>query len=245
MKIKWFKTISSTQKHLINSTSTYKDTYPVIATMHQTRGVGRTNSTWQSLIHTLSFSYVTHAHVAYIDVIGRVRHVLVDQGVDALCKWPNDVLVRNGETYHKVCGALIDVIGEYAVVGVGVNLGYTCTCTIGCDKCTGISMDEWCTEDNKEATCDGQYSGNIANYKTLRDVTGVEVTPLQFFEHYFTAADRFYTYDWRDRYVNYRGERMEIIDKRELRLKDRNGNIHLIDPMVCSYDYHSNSIVGK
>lgn len=244
MNIKWFKSISSTQKYLINSSPTYKDTLPVVATTLQTRGIGRANNTWLSLTGSLSFSYVAPACIAYIDVIGRVRHVLKDLGVDALCKWPNDVLVSDGVAVHKVCGALIDKIGGHAVVGVGVNLGYACACTTGCKGCIGIDEHEWCTESEDGVMDECRRSCSTTKYKTVNEITGVEIMPHAFVERYFSVDDPLYAYDLCE-YVNYNGERMAVIDKRELRLKDMNGKVHVIDPMVYSYDYSGNSILDK
>lgn len=48
-------------------------------------------------------------------------------GVEAVLKWPNDVLLP-GDENHKVCGILAEMVGPdpYAVVvGVGLNIGQT------------------------------------------------------------------------------------------------------------------------
>lgn len=101
---------------------------PVI-TEHQTAGRGRLGRPWQDAPGaSLAMSVV----VPPVDPPGwlplatglAVRSALVDEGVDAHLKWPNDVLLP-GDEDRKVCGILCQSQPDGAVVvGIGINVGH-------------------------------------------------------------------------------------------------------------------------
>lgn len=100
-----------------------------IVARNQTSGRGRFGRVWQSRPgSSLLLSVVMHPPVelrrasvltatAAVAVGNAVLHLT---GLQALIKWPNDLLVRG----KKVCGILIEQ-GRAVVVGVGLNLNQT------------------------------------------------------------------------------------------------------------------------
>ncbi len=107
----------------------------VFAARRQTKGKGRLGNAWLSApAGDLTFSFLWRGR-ASLDEAGclslacglAVRDFLAELGIEAGCKWPNDVFVGDA----KICGILIEgglaggggPGGELAlVVGIGVNL---------------------------------------------------------------------------------------------------------------------------
>lgn len=98
---------------------------------HQTAGRGRLDRTWTSPPRSgLTFSALLRpgtsrstwgwlpllAGVAVCDAVGAA-------GVDASLKWPNDLLL--GPEQRKAAGILVQVAGEAAVIGIGLNVSST------------------------------------------------------------------------------------------------------------------------
>lgn len=102
----------------------------VVAALRQTSGRGRMDTSWESSTKgdlTFSFYWTGRSEPAAVGSLAMacalgVRDFLACYSVDALCKWPNDVLVGDA----KICGILTEggcTGGVYAlVVGIGVNL---------------------------------------------------------------------------------------------------------------------------
>jgi len=129
-----FNTISSTQdemKKILRQNVTVPP-FSVIAAAVQTRGKGRMGRKWDAeKDKNALFSFVTYpglppsdAFVLYQWAAVAVAESLREYaGVDAVIKYPNDILV-NGK---KIAGILIDnLIGDnkikYAVTGIGLNV---------------------------------------------------------------------------------------------------------------------------
>lgn len=101
----------------------------VIIADEQTAGHGRLGRAWLSPEGSVSLSVVLYPDIAglpYLIMIASLavaRSIEAVTGLDALLKWPNDVLV-NG---RKVAGILIESsMGgkavDYAVMGIGINI---------------------------------------------------------------------------------------------------------------------------
>ncbi len=102
----------------------------VVVAEHQTRGRGRLDRTWETPARAaLTFSVLLRPAVdpigwtwlpllAGVAVAGAVRQA----GVDAVVKWPNDVLVAE----RKLAGILVERVetpqGPAVVVGIGLNV---------------------------------------------------------------------------------------------------------------------------
>jgi len=100
----------------------------VVAAEEQTAGRGRLSRTWTSPPRAgLTFSVLLRPDLpaerwSWLPLWGGVavaRAVREQTGVDAVLKWPNDVLVDG----RKLCGLLAEVPGPGAVVlGIGLNV---------------------------------------------------------------------------------------------------------------------------
>ncbi len=97
----------------------------VVVAERQTSGRGRLDRQWVSPPRAgLTFSVLLRPDLAtagWLPLLGglAVADALRDRcGVDAVLKWPNDVLV--GE--RKVCGLLAQVAGGGVVLGIGLNV---------------------------------------------------------------------------------------------------------------------------
>ena len=85
----------------------------------QIAGRGRCGRTWCSPIGGMYATLIVPADDvlsarAALAAAGALRQ----NGVDVGIKWPNDLIV-NG---RKIAGLLIEVVGDQALVGIGVNL---------------------------------------------------------------------------------------------------------------------------
>jgi BirA family biotin operon repressor/biotin-[acetyl-CoA-carboxylase] ligase len=96
----------------------------VVGAYHQTAGRGRRGRTWESRPGTsLLVSVVLRPAPALVTLAAGVAAAEACEavaGVPVRLKWPNDVLVAPGEA--KVGGILSELIGDAAVVGLGLNL---------------------------------------------------------------------------------------------------------------------------
>lgn len=101
----------------------------VVVAEEQTAGRGRLDRVWVSPPRAgLTFSVLLHPqpeHLGWVPLLGglAVARALREQaGVDAVLKWPNDVLVED----RKVCGLLAQAVssahGMAVVLGVGLNV---------------------------------------------------------------------------------------------------------------------------
>ncbi|MCQ2599692.1 MAG: biotin--[acetyl-CoA-carboxylase] ligase [Alphaproteobacteria bacterium] len=94
----------------------------VICAAAQSAGRGRYNRPWVSHHGNLYVSIIYNApvcrpQIAY-SVAVAVAETIKSFGVDTQIKWPNDILIDG----KKVCGVLIEFIGDYAVIGIGINI---------------------------------------------------------------------------------------------------------------------------
>lgn len=111
----------------------------VIVADHQSAGLGRRGRTWTAPPDTsVAISVVIRAPephlMGWVPLLTglAVARALGDSpyAVPVTLKWPNDVLVRDQDRWHKVCGVLAQAIpdtaaGPVVVVGAGINLDQT------------------------------------------------------------------------------------------------------------------------
>lgn len=98
----------------------------VVGTDQQTAGRGRKGSTWLSEPgNGLAVSIVVRPSWSldrwgWISITAglAVADALGEWGLSPDIKWPNDVLI-NG---RKICGILIETVGDAAVIGIGINV---------------------------------------------------------------------------------------------------------------------------
>jgi BirA family biotin operon repressor/biotin-[acetyl-CoA-carboxylase] ligase len=99
----------------------------VLVAEQQTAGRGRLDRQWESPPRAgLTFSVLLRpslgaSHLSLLPLIAGLataEAVLAVGKVDAMLKWPNDVLVDG----RKVGGLLVELVGGAAVVGIGLNV---------------------------------------------------------------------------------------------------------------------------
>jgi BirA family biotin operon repressor/biotin-[acetyl-CoA-carboxylase] ligase len=95
---------------------------------HQIAGRGRLDRTWTSPAGAgLTFSALFRPRVpvvqwSWVPLLAGValaEAVRAHTGVDAVLKWPNDLLVADG---GKLAGVLVQTAGDVVVVGIGLNV---------------------------------------------------------------------------------------------------------------------------
>lgn len=99
----------------------------VLVTGHQTAGRGRLDRRWDAppganllvslLFRTIPEPAVELTHRVALAAVGAARAVA---GVEALLKWPNDVLLDG----RKLAGILAQRADDAVVVGMGLNVGW-------------------------------------------------------------------------------------------------------------------------
>ncbi|NAZ74592.1 biotin--[acetyl-CoA-carboxylase] ligase [Kineococcus sp. T13] len=102
----------------------------VLVADHQDAGRGRLGRTWSAPPRSgLAVSVLLRPRRPVADwpllplVTGTaVVDALVELGVQARLKWPNDVLLEGPDRPGKVCGVLAEVRGERVVLGAGINV---------------------------------------------------------------------------------------------------------------------------
>lgn len=103
----------------------------VLVAEHQTSGRGRLDRSWESPPRAgLTFSVLLRPDVptptwAWLPLLAGVAlcDAIGDTGARAALKWPNDLLL--GADERKAGGILVQVNGDAAVIGMGVNVSTT------------------------------------------------------------------------------------------------------------------------
>ncbi len=121
------KKIDSTQdfaKKIIIDKKIWQNT--MILAFEQTKGRGTGNKLWSSPKGNLYSSFVFKlppnkplSEVSFVSAKAVIK-TLVDLGLNAKCKWVNDIFVN----MRKICGILVEQVGEYAIIGTGINIVY-------------------------------------------------------------------------------------------------------------------------
>ena len=126
-KFYYFKTLTSTNDEAKRLAKKGLDKIVVIAGK-QTKGRGRFNREWASGLGGLYMTIVLKEEnldkVRYLTLIASLAVAKTIEKLtklNALVKWPNDVLINN----KKICGILTETISDnknYALVGIGLNI---------------------------------------------------------------------------------------------------------------------------
>ena len=88
-----------------------------VSTARQTAGKGRQGRTWDAPDGAIAVSVVVREPVDRLLPLRAGLAVARLAGTNARVKWPNDVLVDG----RKVAGVLVELEGDAAIVGIGVN----------------------------------------------------------------------------------------------------------------------------
>lgn len=103
----------------------------VLVAEHQSSGRGRLDRSWESPPRAgLTFSVLLRPDVpapawAWLPLLAGVAlcDAVAETGVAAALKWPNDLLL--GADERKAAGILVQVSGDAAVIGIGLNVSTT------------------------------------------------------------------------------------------------------------------------
>lgn len=119
MKIYRYDKVESTQKIAKQLIKKGVEKGSIIVADSQIKGRGRLNRTWMSSSGGLYCSIIIERN-NFLPVIVAVAVVttLREIGIDATIKWPNDILVLD----KKIAGILIEISGNHAIVGIGINI---------------------------------------------------------------------------------------------------------------------------
>jgi len=134
LPVEWHDSLPSTNTYLEKKIAN-KEPVPsgiIVAARQQTAGIGRYNRSWFSGSNqNLAFSFLLQLDMNPIELPSltmacavAVAQSLKSMNIDAVTKWPNDVLVK----YKKICGILSKQIpkpddeGYFVIVGCGINI---------------------------------------------------------------------------------------------------------------------------
>ncbi len=171
----------------------------VLVAEYQSAGRGRLDRTWTSPARAgLTFSVLLRPQPAlatwsWLPLLTgvAVRDAVVDTtGLDAVLKWPNDLLV--GPTRRKAAGILAQLAGAAAVIGVGLNVTTTAA-ELPVDTATSLAVEGAASPDRtvllgailaalgrryrqwQDAGGDAEASGLAADYRERCATIGAEV----------------------------------------------------------------------
>lgn len=122
--------VGSTNSELVRLVTEDPAAWPapaVLVTDHQTAGRGRLGRAWSAkagdslAISVLLRPDVPRARLGWLSLAAgaAMAEALIDLGVPARAKWPNDVLIDG----RKVCGVLAEALPDGAGAGAGVGVG--------------------------------------------------------------------------------------------------------------------------
>ncbi len=123
-EVRWFDEVDSTNRVAADLARSGAADGLVIAADHQTAGRGRRGRAWESRPGaSLLVSVVLRPVPALVTLaagVAAAEACEVVAGAAVHLKWPNDVLSGDG----KLGGILCELVGDAAVVGLGLNLGW-------------------------------------------------------------------------------------------------------------------------
>lgn len=119
--------IESTQNWLKENISNYLDENILVSTQSQTKGIGRMGNNWSQMGRSLAFSFsltpTDPITLTPLELGTLVIDYFNQQGIKLVLKWPNDILVQDGDELKKVGGILCHFHNkEKLIVGIGLNL---------------------------------------------------------------------------------------------------------------------------
>ncbi len=150
-KIIFLQSVDSTNQEVKRQAVNDAPHGTVVVAEQQFMGKGRLGRMWSSPPGTgIWFSFllrpqITPSEIAGITLaagLGVCKAIRQFTGLNALIKWPNDVIVGN----KKICGILTEMTAEddrveYAVVGIGINVNMTEFAPEIRNKATSIAVE--------------------------------------------------------------------------------------------------------
>lgn len=175
-RIEVVDTTESTNADLLGSV-TARPSGTVLVAEYQSAGRGRLDRTWTSPPRAgLTFSVLLEPNApvstwSWLPLLTglAVREAVVETaGVDAVLKWPNDVLVGAGR--RKAAGILAQVSGANLVVGVGLNVTTTAD-ELALDTATSLA-DEGASSADRTALLAAVLAALGRRYRQWQDAGG-------------------------------------------------------------------------
>lgn len=127
-QIQWYERLSSTNTFLKERLALEPELPSgiVVAAREQTQGRGRRGRDWVSGANeSLTFSLLLRGSctprklpAAAMAAAVAVAELLEAEGVNAVLKWPNDVLAGG----KKICGILSEGVADGIIIGIGLNV---------------------------------------------------------------------------------------------------------------------------
>jgi BirA family biotin operon repressor/biotin-[acetyl-CoA-carboxylase] ligase len=129
-----FEEIDSTNleaKRMIDLGVTHKSF--IVSSKKQSAGRGRLDRSWVSLEGNIHASFVLHEEfvqnvysLPFVAPLAVLESITCDISRDVKSKikfkWPNDMLIYDGENAAKFCGILIERHREFFIIGIGINV---------------------------------------------------------------------------------------------------------------------------
>lgn len=125
------KTVDSTNEEAKRKAAEGAASGLIIAAENQTEGKGRLGRSWKSSSGGLYFTLMLRPELPPADIAGITLSagygvclaIREFTGLDAMIKWPNDVIIGN----RKVCGILTEMAAQsdridYVAIGIGINV---------------------------------------------------------------------------------------------------------------------------
>jgi BirA family biotin operon repressor/biotin-[acetyl-CoA-carboxylase] ligase len=139
------ETVDSTQRHAAALAAEGAADGTAVVADTQTQGRGRRGRVWldtpgESLL--LSVVLRTSLPIARLPTLSiaagvAVAEALIECGVDARLKWPNDVVVGG----RKIAGVLLERHGDAVILGLGVNVGQTSVRSRLAPQATSVAIE--------------------------------------------------------------------------------------------------------
>ncbi len=150
------------------------DAWLLVAAEEQTHGRGRLDRRWSApagsgLLLTLAVAVPTGTPPSVIGWLPLIAGMAVaaaarDVGVPAMVKWPNDVVV--GEEPRKLAGILVELVGGWALVGIGLNVDLTPT-EAPVPTATSLVIEGASVELDRAALLAALVAGVLARWRQL------------------------------------------------------------------------------
>ena len=122
--VRWFAELDSTHRLAADLARAGAPDGVVVGADHQTAGRGRRGRTWESRPGaSLLVSVILRPAPALVTLaagVAAAEACAAVAGVAVELKWPNDLLIGGA----KLGGILSELVGDAAVVGLGLNLGW-------------------------------------------------------------------------------------------------------------------------
>lgn len=122
-----FDEIGSTQSWLKENLSEQDSKNVLVTAENQTEGVGRLGNKWSQFGKSATFSFsitpLPNITLTPLEIAVHIVEYFKKDGIELFVKWPNDIIIRDGNVFKKIGGILCHFHDkESLIVGIGLNL---------------------------------------------------------------------------------------------------------------------------